>query len=395
MLDPVGKKRYNTDGVHKKVTFLWRKRVFMEGKMIETLRKKTRTSYIIRAILTLVIAIGLLVWTKFTIFDVLTGPAKMDISKDPSTYEGKYVTLDVDCLLTDFVEHTTTTTRKYGGKTTTVNGNSYIAFQSVYDYESGMSTWYFYSIYMSKGDQSMMTSRIDAAWEYLNDETGTVAPPEKLPVKGSWTKMDAQIERYFRDTLAEMGVVQDEYNQYYFYTLDTDKLGGVNMFAFWAMNGAALILLLVFVFSVIGCFGNAYMKDINNYLQRDPSASMEAIESDFSGAHVVGGDTWIGKRWTVYRSGTKARILSNKDLIGGYYFRRTGRNSVSEMRLYKTDKTIVHIDMTENETKEALGYYAQEQPHIIVGYSADLEKKWQKDFNGFLDMQYNPNQTRG
>ena len=66
MLDPAGKKRYNTDGVHKKVTFLWRKRVFMEGKMIETLRKKTRTSYIIRAILTLVIAIGLLVWTKFT-----------------------------------------------------------------------------------------------------------------------------------------------------------------------------------------------------------------------------------------------------------------------------------------------------------------------------------------
>ena len=94
----------------------------------------------------------------------------------------------------------------------------------------------------------------------------------------------------------------------------------------------------------------------------------------------------------MYRQGAKAYILQNRDLIWGYYFRRTGRNSVSEMRLYTIDKKIEHISMSESETKEALQYYAAEQPQIIVGYSADLEKTWQKNFSGFLEIRYNPAQ---
>ena len=77
--------------------------------MLETLRKKAKKSNIWRIALSVVGIVILLAITKFAIFDVITGPAHMDITEDPSSYEGKYVTIDADFFLYDYIEHTTTT----------------------------------------------------------------------------------------------------------------------------------------------------------------------------------------------------------------------------------------------------------------------------------------------
>ena len=53
-----------------------------------------------------------------------------------------------------------------------------LVFQSVADYENQESVWYFYSIYLNKSRQSEMDVKIQQTFDYLNDETGTVAPPE-------------------------------------------------------------------------------------------------------------------------------------------------------------------------------------------------------------------------
>ena len=87
--------------------------------MVETLRKKAKKSNMLRVIFSVIGVVILLAVTKFAIFDVLTGPTKLDITQDPATYEGKYVTIDAEYFLYDYIEHTTTTTRKYGGSTTT------------------------------------------------------------------------------------------------------------------------------------------------------------------------------------------------------------------------------------------------------------------------------------
>lgn len=86
----------------------------------------------------------------------------------------------------------------------------------------------------------------------------------------------------------------------------------------------------------------------------------------------------------------KVMFYSNRNLIWGYYFRRTGRNSVSEMRLYTTDGKMTGVSLSEEQTKEALGYYANEQPQMILGYSDDLEKTWKKNFPAFMDLKYRP-----
>lgn len=358
--------------------------------MLETLQKKSRKSNITRIIVSILVVVGMLAVTKLAILDVITGPTKMDITLDPETYAGKYVTTDTEFLLYDYVEHTTTTTRKYGGKTTSTNGYSYLALQSIPDYEKETVAFYFYSVYLNKDKQSEMASIIEASNDYLFDESGNAAPPDPVTFTGTWTKMDAEMERYFRSSLAEFNVLEDDYKNFYFYELDTKRIGGMNIPLFWCLMAIAAFFVLYGFLSVLGLFSNAYMKSIHQYLQKDSSVSLAAIEEDFSQAHPIGKSVWVGKKWTVYMVGNRAMILANKDLVWGYYYSRTGRYSVSEMRLYSKDKKMSGISLTEKQTQEALKFYAAEQPQMVIGYTSELEKMFNKNFNGFMDLKYNP-----
>lgn len=363
--------------------------------MVETLRKKARKSNMLRVIFSVIGVVVLLAVTKFAIFDVITGPTRLDITQDPDSYKGKYVTIDADFFLYDYIEHTTTTTRKYGGSSTSTNGYSYLVFQSVDDYEKESSIWYFYSIYLNKGRQQEMASKIDEAFAFFNDETGQTPPPEPVTVKGVWNPMDAQTEKYFRDALVSLNVTETEYDKLYFYELDTKNIGGLNAPLFWALMAAAVGLAVFALASGVGFFGNGYMKNIQKYLQKDSSVSIGAIEEDFNLAHLVDKQVWIGKKWTLYMEGNVARILPNKELIWGYYYQRTGRHSVSEMRLYTKDKKLIHIGMSENATQEALRVYEKEQPQMVIGYSSELEKMFNKNFADFMNLKYNPAMTAG
>lgn len=363
--------------------------------MVETLRKKAKKSNMLRVIFSVIAIVVLLAVTKFAIFDVLTGPTRLDITADPDSYKGKYVTIDAEYFLYDYIEHTTTTTRKYGGSSTSVNGYSYLTFQSVDDYEKEASIWYFYSIYLNKSRQQEMASKIDEAFAYWNDETGQVAPPDPVTIKGVWTPMDAQTEMYFRQALGKLEISESEFDKMYFYELDTKNIGGLNAPLFWVLMAVAAGLLVFAIISTMGFFGNAYMKNIQKYLQKDSSTSIAAIEEDFNQAHLIDKTVWVGKRWTVYMQGNVAQILSNKELVWGYYFRRTGRNSVSEMRLYTKEKKVFHIGLSEKDTQEALKIYVEEQPQMVVGYSSELEKMYGKNFSQFLDLKYNPAMREG
>ena len=98
--------------------------------MLDILKKKSRKSLTIRAIISIVIVIGLLALTKFAVFDVITGPTELDVTADPEQYEGKYVTIEVENFLTDYVEHTTTTTNTKTGSKSSKGKTRYILISS-------------------------------------------------------------------------------------------------------------------------------------------------------------------------------------------------------------------------------------------------------------------------
>lgn len=363
--------------------------------MVETLKKKAKKSNMLRVIFSVIGVVVLLAVTKFSIFDVITGPTRLDFTQDPDSYKGKYVTVDAQFFLSDYIEHTTTTTKKYGGSSTSVNGYSYLTFQSVDDYEKNASIWYFYSIYLSKSKQQEMDRQMDKTWDCLSSETGDVAPPDPITIKGIWNPMDAQTEKYFRQTLGKMDITETEFDKMYFYELDTKNIGGLNAPLFWALMAAAAGLMVFAIVSLMGFFSNSYMKNIQKYLQKDSSVSIAAIEQDFNQAHLIDKSVWLGKRRTIYMQGNVAQILPNNELVWGYYYRRTGRNSVSEMRLYTREKKMFNIGLSEENTQKALQVYVDEQPQMVIGYSSELEKMYGKNFRQFLELKYNPAMREG
>lgn len=162
------------------------------------------------------------------------------------------------------------------------------------------------------------------------------------------------------------------------------------MVFFWVCMAAAFLLLIYFIVNVVGIFSNRYAGKINTYLHNNPSVSLAAIEADFAQAHPIGKNAWVGRKWTVYVEGPKANILANRDLVWGYYFKQTGKYSVSQLRVFNMAKKMISINLSEDEAHEALKYYAEEQPHMIVGYTKELETSFQKNFTEFLNLKYNP-----
>ncbi len=359
--------------------------------MLETLKKKSKKSHIITVAVCAAIAIVLMAITKFAIFDVITGPQKLDLTADPAAQEGRYVSMDVQFVLSDFVEHTTTSQKKYSSKKTTrVDGYSYLAFEPVLNYEEDTAVWYFYGIYMKKADQEKLYQTMEDTWDYLEDSTQSTAPPEPVTIKGTWKKMDSSVERYCRQTLVDLGVEEGDYDVVRFYTLDGDNLGGQDKIFFWVLMAIAGACLLFGLWNVVGIFGTGYLSDINSYLRKNSSISLMEIENDFKNAQTVGSNVWIGKKWTIYMAGANARLINNRELVWGYYYYRSGRHGVSELRLYDINKKTYFIGMPEKLATEALNIYKESQPHMIPGYTKELEKLYNKNFDEFLNLKYRP-----
>ena len=362
----------------------------MKVKMFDTLRKRARNTYMWRMILCIAGTAIILAVTKGAVFELAGSMKGMDITAGPETYEGKAVMLDAEFFVSDYVEHTTTTVRESGSRSTSTDGSSYIAFQSVYNDGDEYSTLYFYSIYMRKSKEDMLYDKIDETWNFLMDESGKTSPPAPVRAMGTWSKMEPAMESYYMDTIREIGIEESEYDKIYLYTLDTGHLGGLNVYLFWGLMGVAILLTFWALTSLIGFFRRTYEKEIHKYLKKNTSCSPGEIEADFTTAHPVGKDIWIGRKWTIYMSGAKARILRNQDLVWGYYFEQTGRGYVSQMKLFTVKKGMICISLSEALTREALLHYADEQPQMVVGYSEELAQLYYRNFPAFLDLKYNP-----
>ena len=339
--------------------------------MLATFQELAKQSNKWRAISCVIGAVALIAMTQFALLGIITGRGKtIDLTSNPDTYKGKYITVHPDFLHDGYIEHITNTKMKYSKETSTrVNGYSYVACQSVKNDKNGTSILYCYSVYLGK-------ERV-------------LSPPHSFT--GIWTKMDSQTEKYFRDALEDLGISPSVKNRFYFYELDAENIGGVNSILFWVLMVIAFGLFVYAIVCVAGIYNLAYMNPIQQYLRENSSVSLSDIETDFNEAHLVESHVWIGKIWTIFMAGNKAKILVNRDLTWGYHYCGNGLNSVSQMRLYTNIQyETAYINLSESGTKEALKIYEEEQPHILTGYNLELERLYEQDFNAFLELKYNP-----
>lgn len=343
---------------------------------MEALKKKCMRQRIIVLIIMAIIGVLLLIvgggTTNFAAFQALF-PTELTADSDFEALEGKYVSYVMKAPL-DYYE--TVGTHNYDTNKDTIKQYAYF----VYD----MDGKFFFGVMRNKSYADEMDEMIDQLWDYWFDDAEKA--PGAVTIKGTLTKMDSQDSRYFDETIeyyAEYGITADA--KYYY--IEESRVDGEELSSTWAklLIGLALILGGVFYYF----WGKkSWDKKITKYLSRNSQYTRAQLEADIEGGKAMnGGSTIIGKRW-LFTADSVINICALENLCWGYYYRRTGRYSVSQMRLFFTGGGMFTVNASEGEAKAMLQYLYEQLPYIVVGYDKEWEKLYNKKREEFLSLRY-------
>jgi len=343
--------------------------------MKETLRQHAAKSLRTRCIVVAIILIASLVFTKAGIITLLLGGTPIDGSIDFDAMKGKQVTFDANYILGEYVRRTSTNTDTHK---TTLTNVGYI----VWDYENDA----LFGIYLPSVDSKKMDDMIDETWQWYYYEIDEVSSTKH--VNGTLRTMKGNELKYFEETIDEL-VESDAMDMVRFYTIDQGQINGVDRGLFFLITIADAIALIYLIYSIINYATASYYKGIKKFLEKNSSIPESRIDADFASAVTFENKIWVGKEWTIYMRGMSSYLMENRKQVWAYYFRRTGRNSVSQIRFFDCEKNCKTIDISYSNYEDMLKAYAERQPQMLFGYDKDWEKTYKKQFQDFLNLRYN------
>lgn len=346
--------------------------------MLETMKnnaqKATKKRIIVWAIVIVVLMLApLLAPLQYIIGPKdLTGKTNLDYSK----YEGKYVEFDMKYVLARYIEKISKNT-KTGRKTTT--GYGYV----VYNYEDDSC----YAVYLPASKDSTMDKLIDQAENLFYGIEGT----RTVKAKGTMRKLTGTELRYYQETLEDLeDIIPGISDASVVYYLDSETVNRIPTVFIWIIYAVCIFGLIMIISSVVRLATGSTEKQINNFIQSHPGVTEGQIDSDMRGGANIANSVWAGEKFTVWLEGVKINILDNSKLVWAYYYRVTGRQNISQVLTFDIDKKKVAINISKENGEKLLGAYLQTQPQMVIGYKAEIEKQYKKDFSGFLDIAYNP-----
>lgn len=244
-----------------------------------------------------------------------------------------------------------------------------------------------------KSDIEMADQIVNETYDWLEDKIEY--PSSYLEVKGTLRKMDDEEYRYFVKAMEYLGYTTEEIDDFVIpYVLKQGYIGRLNDNTVTVLGIASIGLALFAIYSLIRAFNGSYQKNILKYIESNPSISFRELETDFSKATPVGKNVWVGSRWTFYLDGAAAQLIDNKDTVWAYRNEHTviGKGSYSRsisIRLFDINKRYASFNVKKDaEADQILQLYDNMHSHMVVGYSSEIEKCFQKEFDKFLDIKY-------
>lgn len=306
----------------------------------------------------------------------LTDVSDLDYDK----YEGKYVEFEIKYVFDYYMEQISKNT-KTGKKTTT--GYGYV----VYNYEDNSC----FAVYLPKKQDKLMNDLMEqAANIYYYNIEGT----KSITVKGTLKKLTGTELRYYNESVEDLEDyipgITDVAVAYY---VDSESVNRVPEVFIWMIYLVCIVGLVIIVVSAVQLATGSTEKNLNKFIEANPGVTAGQIDSDIHSAVNVANLLWAGERFTVWLEGVKIKILDNRKLVWAYYYRVTGRHSVSQVWTFDVDKKKVAINLSKDSADKLLNAYLQTQPQMVIGYKSEIEKQYKKDFTGFLNIAYNPYQN--
>lgn len=355
-----------------------RERQGME-ELLKELKKRSVGNVLPIAAVFLVAAIVLLVINgsaALQIFAYLTGGKNLDTIPKSEMYD-VIASSEINAVYDCFAEYETS------------SGKIYDYYVIPYGEEG------FIAVRVDESKIAQMDSICDDTWEVLLGNAKTLN--KTVSVKGNVRAMDGDELYYYKDWFHAMEYSDDEMAQYALnYVLEDGAFAGsVSPIRVYLMSAGSLILILWAAGMLIKAMAGGYMKAVRKDFEQS-GLSESQIVSDYQSANVINKDIRIGRLFTYNAIPTSPRAYLNKNIAWAYLYRtkhyRNGlyTGSSYNVLIYEVNgtKQIGDIAAKEKISEQILQYYANNFPHMVVGYSDDLKRLYHNDHNAFLALRY-------
>lgn len=361
--------------------------------MLEELKKKGFKKSLPLSIILIIIGLVLAIYNASSAFCALAGYAKFEDLK-PKQVGGKLVEADLNIVYASYLKQGT---QNSSTKRTTINYVWYIiATGDIYDYTNYTSDCRYMALKVPK----KLSSKVDDILEYYNSYG--VPTTDSLKVTGKVKRfLPGKYYDYFHDLFVDdLGWTEQDFKDntipYYIdvnLSMDTVRYGYVFLF----VGGVALILWGI-IRIVNGARGSFLKRFIGDYQTAGYTDS--AIESDIASAtcYTKHNDIRIGRLCIYYGMNSAIpRAIPNNKMMWAY--QNTTTHRTNGVKTGTTYSVMIYVDGFKNSFNIGVPDEATAQdilkkmneilPWVVVGYSDDLRKMFNKDRAQFLQLRYN------
>jgi len=336
------------------------------------------------SLILLLVAGGLLVINgpaTFQIFSMLTGGRNLNSIPSSELYNAMAV-CEVNMVYDCFAEYESE------------NGKIYDYYIIPYREEE------FIAVRVDESRASEMDGICDDTWEYLMGNSGM--HDRTISLKGNVRPMDGDELYYYKDWFTSVGYSGDEMKAYAVNSvLEDGKFAkGASPRQVYLITAVSLLFIIWAAWLLIKACTGGYLKAIRKDLEQLGSLSESQIVSDYQNAYVINKDVRIGRIFTYNAVPTSPRAYLNKNMAWAYLYRTKNytnglyTGSSYNVMIYPANGTeqMGDIAIKKKYSDMILEYYANNFPHMVVGYSDELKRLYHSDRNAFLALRYLPAQ---
>ena len=252
-------------------------------------------------------------------------------------------------------------------------------------------------------DGRFMTIKAPASYgsrlDTMADNTSNYAASTPINFRGKLKKLDSEELYYFNDYFADAGFTESETAAvtipYYIDAFPSPSLS----FGFYIILFVVGVVLLIYgIYRIASAASGGALKKMHQDIA-NAGYTEASIESDYRSAQAFDkkGDLKVGKLMTYYTAGSIPRALPNNKIMWAYQNTVTHRtNGVKTGTTYNVmvfdelaPKGRTFAVANETVAQDILNLYHATLPWVVVGYSDELKKLYNKDRTQFLQLRYN------
>lgn len=351
--------------------------------MFEELKKKVLKGSLAWSIILILVGLGLAGWNAMDAFYCVRGGVDFT-TLEPDQINNQVVKLDLTDNFGSYMYQSSKNTKTNRETRTHL-------YYVIWSGDDESTDWRFMSIKVPVKYESQMEAMAEAT------SVGEISDP--ITFYGKVKKLDATETRYFTEYFEEVGWTEEDIAAgTLLYYIDAFAVPSLSMGLYIILFAGGVIILIYGIFKIASAASGGALKKLHQDIA-DAGFTEASIESDYRDAQSFDkkGTLKVGKLMTYYMAGTIPRALPNSKIMWAY--QNTVTHRTNGVKTGTTYNVMVFDEITPkghtfpvaNETvaQDMLNYYNATLPWVVVGYSDELKKLYNKDRTQFLQLRYN------